>query len=596
MPFSFSTFTPLRWTGRLLMVAALMAGAVGSSQAQVALGFSFAQVRSTYVPITGGTQLGSTTSNDEQFNDLATATAGSLSTAPGPGLPIGFSFAFNGDTYDRFAVNTNGWIALGKSADGASAVTALLPNFSSTNPNDTPIQSPASPPTNIIAGFARNLAGQTGSSLTYQVMNTAPARILVVQWSNFRFPSTTERINFQIRLNEVDNSIVYSYGAMSITFSRNAIVGLRGASNTDYLTRTTRSPSTSGWTISEEGISTISSMAVSSLAYPLSGLRYTFTPLQCFSPASVTVSNITPTGARLTFTPTFVATSYTITLTPAGGTATTISPAPTTSPVTLTGLLPGMPYTVTLAANCAGGTTAPPATATFTTRADNDECATATPLPVGTPCTLVAANTTNASPSANTPNNLCHTSGINDVWYSVVVPPSGTVTVTTSALTGSNVTDTVLELFTGSCGSLVPLGCNYDGPNSLFATYTATGLAPGTVISVLARVYGNSGRFNICAQGMMGTATRNSLAGGEVRIYPNPATRQATLALPALADGHTAQVVLRNALGQVVQAQTVALQPAGTAVPLALAGLPAGVYAVAVAAGAETAVVRLVVE
>lgn len=177
-------------TCRLLAVAGLVAGAVGTSQAQVSLGFSFAQVRGTYAPVTGGTELGSITSNDEQFNDPATVATGSLSLAPGPGLPLGFSFAFNGVAYDRFAVNTNGWIALGSSANGASAVTALLPNFGNTNPNDTPIQSAAAPPANIIAGFARNLAGQTGSSLSYQVTGTAPARTLVVQWSNFRFPST----------------------------------------------------------------------------------------------------------------------------------------------------------------------------------------------------------------------------------------------------------------------------------------------------------------------------------------------------------------------------------------------------------------------
>jgi hypothetical protein len=56
---------------------------------------------------------------------------------------------------------------------------------------------------NKIAGFARDLQGQTGSSLRYQTIGTAPNRILVVQWSNFRrFVGTGDVFNFQIRLLE----------------------------------------------------------------------------------------------------------------------------------------------------------------------------------------------------------------------------------------------------------------------------------------------------------------------------------------------------------------------------------------------------------
>ncbi|OGX90769.1 T9SS type A sorting domain-containing protein [Hymenobacter coccineus] len=85
--------------------------------------------------------------------------------------------------------------------------------------------------------------------------------------------------------------------------------------------------------------------------------------------APVTALSAMPTGAT-TATVAFAAgsgnTSYTVTYTPAGGTASTVSPAPTASPVLLTGLTGGTAYTVSVVGNCGGGT-ATAVTTTFTT-------------------------------------------------------------------------------------------------------------------------------------------------------------------------------------------------------------------------------------
>ena len=35
---------------------------------------------------------------------------------PGPGFPIGFNFVFNENTFDRVAINSNGWLSFGKSS------------------------------------------------------------------------------------------------------------------------------------------------------------------------------------------------------------------------------------------------------------------------------------------------------------------------------------------------------------------------------------------------------------------------------------------------------------------------------------------------
>ncbi|MCC2548897.1 fibronectin type III domain-containing protein, partial [Hymenobacter sp. BT175] len=85
----------------------------------------------------------------------------------------------------------------------------------------------------------------------------------------------------------------------------------------------------------------------------------------CATVRSITTSNITGTGATLTFNASGGATSYTVVTTPLGGTPVTTTA--TTSPVTLTGLTPYTEYTVSITANCSGGTTSTPVTTTFVT-------------------------------------------------------------------------------------------------------------------------------------------------------------------------------------------------------------------------------------
>ena len=90
----------------------------------------------------------------------------------------------------------------------------------------------------------------------------------------------------------------------------------------------------------------------------------------CSQVTGITVPQLNNTSATVAFTGGAAgAANYTITYTPAGGTATTVTPAPTASPVTLTGLMPNTTYTVSVTANC-GGTngSAVPFTTTFTTK------------------------------------------------------------------------------------------------------------------------------------------------------------------------------------------------------------------------------------
>ena len=82
----------------------------------------------------------------------------------------------------------------------------------------------------------------------------------------------------------------------------------------------------------------------------------------------------------------------------------------------------------------------------------------------------------------------------------------------------------------------------------------------------------------------------------DLSLYPNPARATATVQLPPVPGAATATLALLDAVGRVVRTTAVALPPAGLRHELDLRGLPAGLYAVRVAAGGRTATQRLVVE
>jgi hypothetical protein len=89
--------------------------------------------------------------------------------------------------------------------------------------------------------------------------------------------------------------------------------------------------------------------------------------ITCPAVTGAAISGITATGATLTFTPASAATNYTVTVTPTGGPATTVTPAPTGSPVALTGLTASTAYTVTIVGNCGASGTSAVTTLTFST-------------------------------------------------------------------------------------------------------------------------------------------------------------------------------------------------------------------------------------
>jgi hypothetical protein len=262
-------FTPVSKLRRLLF-SAIVCGVMGtgaSLNAQVSL-YTFSQSNGTYTPITGGTVLGSTASDDERFVDPATPAGGFTTT--GVGFPIGFNFTYNGQTFDRFAINANGWISLGQSALTPAVNMASSSSY-------TPLSSTSTITPNQlrsrIGGFARDLSGQAGSELRTELIGTAPNQVRVIQWTNFTaYFETGQLLNFQIRLNQFDNSVEVVYGTMTPNANATpAQVGLGGSAATDFNNRTT----TTNWNTTTAGVGNTANCAfANTVTMPVSGLTF----------------------------------------------------------------------------------------------------------------------------------------------------------------------------------------------------------------------------------------------------------------------------------------------------------------------------------
>ncbi len=104
------------------------------------------------------------------------------------------------------------------------------------------------------------------------------------------------------------------------------------------------------------------------------------------------------------------------------------------------------------------------------------------------------------------------------VWYKVTPTTTGPLTVTTD---GSDY-DTVLAVYSGSCGALTEVGCNDDdASDSLCSTVTFTGSAGTTYYLLVGGCFGASGNLQIS----VGSPPANGQCSGAIRLSnPGSAT------------------------------------------------------------------------
>ncbi|NSW46129.1 MAG: fibronectin type III domain-containing protein [Bacteroidales bacterium] len=331
------------WLSALLLQVTILKGQVSDMIYSYQLG--------TYTEITGGTVLGDASTDDQRFVDV-TAPFGSTSILTGVGLPIGFTFHFNGYDFDRFAVNANGWISLGSSSLTPSVdinSTSSYAPLSSTATN-TPAYLRSR-----IAAFARDLQSQSGGEIRYETIGTAPNRVLVVQWKKYRkYGASGDNFNFQIRLYETTNVVEIVYGSMinNTTFATPQ-VGLGGTTSTDFNIRTT----TTDWSATTAGTTNTATCTISNTVYPASGTTFRWTPSSCPAPVALNFFNLTATSVDLSWTSS--ASEFQLEYGIQGftlGTGTRINNITTTN-YQITGLTPTTNYQVYVRAICGVGDT-----------------------------------------------------------------------------------------------------------------------------------------------------------------------------------------------------------------------------------------------
>jgi len=325
----------------LFLLALLICGfsSINMVKAQVSA-YTFAQSTGTYTPITGGTVYGNTASDDQRFVDPA-APLGSETVLSGVGIPIGFNFTYNGQVYDRIAINFNGWISFGN-----SSLTPAVNMQSSSNYTALAGTSTATPAhlRNRVAGINLDYESNASSELRVQTIGTAPNQVCVIQWKNvqeYTFP--TDNINFQIRLVQSNNSVqvVFGTNARPDDGTYDASIGLGGTTNTDFNNRLG-----TDFTTTTAGALNTDRVYFYSASLPVPGLTYTWVAASCAPPSSVQFSSVTLPTANISWTAATGAASYQYAIT-----TSSTPPATGTTTTTTTGTASGLPANTALFAH-----------------------------------------------------------------------------------------------------------------------------------------------------------------------------------------------------------------------------------------------------
>lgn len=219
-------------------------------------------------------------------------------------------------------------------------------------------------------------------------------------------------------------------------------------------------------------------------------------------PNSVNTSSITSSSFTLNWAyptgGTSAAVSYTIQITTDAGYTSNItgSPfsisAPTTN-LNVTGLSVGTTYYYRILAR--NGCNSSYVNGSILIPLPNDNCSGAISLNVnsGTTCTVTTAG---SSVGATQSQAGCAGTADDDVWYSFVATTTSHIVTATPG----TITDIVLQVFSGTCGSLSSLAC-VDATISSPETTTLTGLTPGNTYFVRVFSYDSSsgqGTFTLC--------------------------------------------------------------------------------------------------
>lgn len=569
---------------------------------------------------------------------------------------IGFAFDYNSQTFTQFVLNTNGFVRLGAAPPSEGL---YLPEDGGLNVDPFQGLRPADVNFLVPFGFdLTNGTGPGGAEFRVATTGAAPGRVCTIQWKNVTdkgriAPAQYASFSFQIKLYETTNVVEFVYDAPTASATpatlRRAVVGLKGSGwASGQVVQVTKS-ATAAWsapafTGTAVG-STPNTLNFTNAAPPDAGRTYRFVPTTLpatdvevraiYTLGKVAGAVAPPVAVQAVVRNNGRAALANVPVTLAVGSAT-----PFTNTQTLAALPVGTSTTVTFAAYSVAGTSG------------------VNTLTVSVPADDVNTNNTQTFTQTITANELSYSSGaplvnsigvggVSNSAFAVRYQTNGPaiLTAVTPTFVGANAAGTtpayVVRVYTvGTDGgpSSAPVYTSAPRPRpaqggpdvvpvpnlavngGFFATVqtttpyslglgyeTETPLRPGTFYYLV--ITTNFTWTDLRTQTSLnprlaldvtvartGLGTRTRLGQGELTAYPNPAHSAVTVAIPAVAGARTATLTLLNSLGQTVQTSHVALLATGTAVPLPLTGLAAGLYTVRVQAGNETVALRVAVE
>ncbi len=321
------------------------------------------------------------------------------------------------------------------------------------------------------------------------------------------------------------------------------------------------------------------------------------TPTGCQAPYGLAIGSVNSTSAELLWTAGCNQSIWDVHYTLAGGGLPTGAPSNTAviSPLLVTGLAPLTGYEFYVRAVCSDSSTSnwsgPFLFTTLPVAVANDDCETAVALSIGTTFEENAVIGTNlgATKSIGPPNPTCAIFGFGgDVWYSVVAPPDGNVTLEVRQDSGSPFIDSGLTAFSGSCSGLTTIGCSDDEGIGGFSILNLTGLTPGETVYARVWEFANDtfGTFQFSAYSP--TLAINTFNESDLSVYPNPVKDILTLSSAR----NITNVTIFNLLGQEVAAKVVL----GNYTQIDLSDLSAGTYIAKVNADFQQKTIKIVKE
>ena len=279
-----------------------------------------------WIPLTSSaTHISAIEGEDDEYSEL---------------INIGFTFMFGGESYTQFSCNSNGRMRLGS----VCSHYWLQPFTTLTNAtyNDLPF---------ITAFGMDNTLEGSGAHVMYELVGTAPNRILVIEYfTPSEYDMDGDLVRYQIQLHEDSSRVRLVYGTTDASYYDTYQIGLAGTA-TDYLMI---SPSTHS--VNNANTNTTYSVWPGEYRY------YELTPVipSCPRPHHL-VATVNDNGSvSLTWSPNGDETSWLFSY----GTTDTIL---MDTSITLSNLQPNTRYTFSVRALCAPGDTSSAATTLLTT-------------------------------------------------------------------------------------------------------------------------------------------------------------------------------------------------------------------------------------